>query len=154
MPRGREFLERFRPVGTPGAAAAGEGVPADRRAELAAELEPVLALLADTQREAARLRDEADAYARRQASEAASAATIRLARARRTAEEERVAAAAALARAADAEAVRTRAAAEQQARSVLSAAARRLPELLARVGERLDAELDGLGPPTGGEGTQ
>jgi hypothetical protein len=37
----RDFLERFRPVGTPGASATG--VAADRTAERAAELEPALA---------------------------------------------------------------------------------------------------------------
>ncbi|MYR20416.1 hypothetical protein GTW63_19095, partial [Streptomyces sp. SID6137] len=50
----RDFLERFRPTGTPGASAAG--VPADRTAERAAELEPALARLTDAQREAERIR--------------------------------------------------------------------------------------------------
>lgn len=51
----RDFLQRFRPAGTPGAAAR-PGVPADRQAELAVELEPVFALLAETQDQAERLR--------------------------------------------------------------------------------------------------
>ncbi|CAL2057002.1 protein of unknown function [Streptomyces murinus] len=50
----RDFLERFRPTGTPGASAAG--VPADRTAERAAELEPALARLTDAQQEAERIR--------------------------------------------------------------------------------------------------
>ena len=54
MPRVRDVLHRFRPSGAPGAATAA-GVPADRAAELAAELEPVLALLAETDRECADL---------------------------------------------------------------------------------------------------
>ncbi|MGQ4420037.1 hypothetical protein ACN6LA_007802, partial [Streptomyces sp. SAS_269] len=54
----RDFLERFRPTGTPGAAAVG--VPADRAAERAAELEPALARLTDVQQEAARIRVAAD----------------------------------------------------------------------------------------------
>ncbi|GGY88812.1 hypothetical protein GCM10010300_36140 [Streptomyces olivaceoviridis] len=54
----RDFLERFRPAGTPGASATG--VPADRTAERTAELEPALARLADVQREAARIRAAAE----------------------------------------------------------------------------------------------
>jgi hypothetical protein len=70
-----EFLRRFRPAGTPGAAARA-GVPVDRAAEAAGELAPVLALLADVEsataeiREGARLdamelRDQARARGRR-----------------------------------------------------------------------------------------
>jgi hypothetical protein len=54
MPQWRDFLERFRPAGTPGAAAQG-GVPADRIADTAAELEPVFMMLDDVQAEAARI---------------------------------------------------------------------------------------------------
>jgi len=46
MPQWRDFLERFRPAGTPGAATP-RGVPADRVAEAAAELAPLLSLLDD-----------------------------------------------------------------------------------------------------------
>ena len=46
------MLHSFRPAGAPGAAGAA-GVPADRGADLAAELEPVFALLAGTERECA-----------------------------------------------------------------------------------------------------
>lgn len=53
MPQWRDFLERFRPAGTPGAAAQG-GVPADRTADTASELEPVFLMLDDVQAEAAR----------------------------------------------------------------------------------------------------
>lgn len=52
MPRVRDVLHRFRPSGAPGAATTA-GVPVDRATELATELEPVLALLADTDRECA-----------------------------------------------------------------------------------------------------
>jgi flagellar biosynthesis/type III secretory pathway protein FliH len=55
MPDLRDFLSRFRPAGTPGAAAR-PGVPVDRVAEREAELQPVLALLADTEQQAARIR--------------------------------------------------------------------------------------------------
>lgn len=50
MPRVRDLLYRFRPTGTPGAAAAS-GVPVDRRADLAAELEPLFTRLEATQRQ-------------------------------------------------------------------------------------------------------
>lgn len=58
MPRVRDVLQRFRPSGAPGAATAA-GVPVDRAHELAAELEPVFALLAETERECAVVRDRA-----------------------------------------------------------------------------------------------
>lgn len=54
MPQWRDFLERFRPAGTAGAAAQG-GVPADRIADIAAELGPVFMMLDDVEAEAARI---------------------------------------------------------------------------------------------------
>ena len=54
----RDFLQRFRPAGTPGKAAAA-GVPADRARDLAAELEPVFSLLAGAEAERARILTEA-----------------------------------------------------------------------------------------------
>jgi vacuolar-type H+-ATPase subunit H len=53
-----DLLRRFRPAGTPGAAAAA-GVPVDRAAEAAGELEPILALLAGAESAAADLRERA-----------------------------------------------------------------------------------------------
>lgn len=65
MARSRDFLARFRPVGTPGAAATA-GVPVDRSRELDAELGPVLDALAGTQAQAAAIRvAAADEAARR-----------------------------------------------------------------------------------------
>ncbi|MEV4129565.1 hypothetical protein [Nocardia sp. NPDC049707] len=58
MPQWRDFLERFRPAGAPGA---GAGVPVDRGADVAAELLPVLAVLDDVQAEAERIRADAAA---------------------------------------------------------------------------------------------
>ncbi len=58
MPQWRNFLDRFRPAGTPGAAGR-PGIPADRSADAAAELTAVLALLDDAQEEAARTRQVA-----------------------------------------------------------------------------------------------
>lgn len=54
MPELRDFLDRFRPAGAPGAAARAS-VPADRDRELADELTPVLALLDGTHDECARI---------------------------------------------------------------------------------------------------
>ena len=59
MPRARDFLARFRPVGTPGPAASA-GVPADRIVEATVELEPLFAMLADTEVKAEGIRASAD----------------------------------------------------------------------------------------------
>ncbi len=64
MPQLGDFLSRFRPAGAPGAASRA-GVPADRAAELADELGPVLALLDDTQAECARTVAQAEQQAER-----------------------------------------------------------------------------------------
>ncbi|MER5666739.1 hypothetical protein [Streptomyces mirabilis] len=79
----RDFLMRFRPVGLPGPAAAG-GVPADRSAELAAELEPPLVLLEETEAEARAVRERADEEAarRRRAAERTAEDIVEQARAR------------------------------------------------------------------------
>ena len=58
MARVRDVLYRFRPAGAPGAASAA-GVPVDRAADLAAELEPLLAQLATTERTVAGIREQA-----------------------------------------------------------------------------------------------
>ncbi|MER7159834.1 hypothetical protein, partial [Streptomyces lydicus] len=65
----RDLLMRFRPVSTPGPAATG--VPADRTAELAAELTPTLALLDRTAGQAAAVREAALHEAERIRTEAA-----------------------------------------------------------------------------------
>lgn len=74
MPQLRDFIGRFRPA----------SIPADRHGELAAELEPVLALLAPADRDCARIiaaaREAAakiSADARRQAAEIEAAASER-----------------------------------------------------------------------------
>lgn len=69
MPQLGDFLSRFRPAGAPGAASRA-GVPADRMAELSAELEPVLAMLAQTDATCTRL----VAQAREEAGQIADAA--------------------------------------------------------------------------------
>jgi vacuolar-type H+-ATPase subunit H len=74
LPQLRDFIGRFRPA----------GIPAERHGELAAELEPVLALLAPTDRDCARIiaaaRETAakiSADARRQVAEIEAAASER-----------------------------------------------------------------------------
>lgn len=69
MPQLRDFLDRFRPAGAPGSAATA-GVPADRLAELAAELDPVLALLKDADSQCAVIVAEGEHEAERIAREA------------------------------------------------------------------------------------
>ncbi|MCQ4042727.1 hypothetical protein ACFOSC_10425 [Streptantibioticus rubrisoli] len=59
----RDFLMRFRPASAPGPTATG--VPADRSAELAAELAPPLALLEEAETEARTIRESAAEEARR-----------------------------------------------------------------------------------------
>ncbi len=85
MPQARDFLDRFRPAGAPGAASRA-GVPADRAAELARELEPVLALLAGTDAECGRIiataRQEAEQIAGRAREQAAALAADARPRAR------------------------------------------------------------------------
>ena len=145
MPQGRAFLERFRPVGTPGAAAA-RGVPADRVAELAAELAPVFDLLTATQERGDRIRTAADQEADRRCIEALSGAEAMVSAARRLAESERAAAAADLARAADVEAAQLLAAAARDADAVRQSAGRRMPDLAAAVRSVMAARLAELIP--------
>lgn len=64
MPGWRDFLDRFRPAGAPGAASAG-AIPIDRAAAAAAELMPLLERLDTAQDEVQRLR----AAAREQAAQ-------------------------------------------------------------------------------------
>jgi hypothetical protein len=88
MPGARDFLERFRPVGTPGPAGPA-GVPVDRRAGLQEELAPVLAQLVSTERECARIGDAARKRAARVRADAAAQAAALVAEARTQAEAER-----------------------------------------------------------------
>jgi hypothetical protein len=68
LPQLGDFLSRFRPAGAPGAASRA-GVPADRAAELSAELDPVLALLAAADADCGRLAAEAEQEAGRLAAQ-------------------------------------------------------------------------------------
>ena len=84
MPRARDLLERFSPIGTPGAAAPAS-VPVDRAAEGMRELQPVFDGLAEVQAECAHIRDTARAEAARLRDEATNAAVEIVAIARREA---------------------------------------------------------------------
>ncbi len=136
----RDFLERLRPSGTPGAASLS-GVPADRVAERSAELAAVFAELADLEAQAALIRREAVAEAERRKQAAAEQARALVDTARRDAQaEQRASAASARSRArADTEARMT--AAEQEAATVAERARDRAPALLATVVSQARAEL-------------
>jgi hypothetical protein len=126
----RDFLQRFRPAGAPGAAAA-VAVPADRRAELAAELEPVFAALSAVEDERGRLLAEATAAAERLRAAGRAQAAALVADAGARAEAERAAAAERVrsaAAAADAELIDL---ARAEAELVRRRAAARLPGLVA-----------------------
>jgi vacuolar-type H+-ATPase subunit H len=130
VPQVRDFLDRFRPAGAPGAASAG--VPVDRAGELAAELAPVLALLTDTNAECGRLIASAERDARRIVAEArtqAAAVTADAGRRARSAREEAARQALAEARA---EAAEAEAAAGRQAALVRELAAERMPALVSQ----------------------
>lgn len=141
MPRVRDLLYRFRPAGAPGAASAA-GVPVDRTAELAAELEPLFAQLADTERECAAIREQAhrdaDAIREREAARAGNLVTS----AGDRAEAERVGAAARVQKEAEAEAAIELAAAEGEAAELRRRARRRAPTYVARVVAAVDALID------------
>ncbi|GGR83958.1 hypothetical protein GCM10010269_23850 [Streptomyces humidus] len=128
----RDFLARFRPAPSPGRAAPG-GVPADRSAELRAELAPPLALLEETEAQARTVRERADAAAgirrreaERQAGQIVAEARAEALRVRRRAAEQAV-------RAAEAEAEALLAVADREAAAVRARAGLRIPLLADRV---------------------
>jgi hypothetical protein len=140
MPRVRELLSRFRPAGAPGAAS-GAGVPVDRKAGLAEELEPVLAALDATQRECESLRESTVSAASARVTEATTQAGLIVERARADAAAARAATAAqAHQRAAD-ETARLAADAAAEADEVLRSARQRRPQLVAAVVAAVRREL-------------
>jgi len=140
MPRARDFLARFRPVGTPGAAASA-GVPADRVAEADAELEPLFAMLADTEAEVDRIRASADQRIADSHRLAAERIAEVLARGRLSADAERADASARARAVADQEVAHELAAATAQAARVRQSANDQMnaqvAEIVAAVRERL-----------------
>jgi vacuolar-type H+-ATPase subunit H len=131
MPPLRDFLTRFRPAGSPGAAARA-GVPADRSGELEAEVAPVLALLEDTEAERDRLIGQARHDAEQIVAAARSAADAIAADAARRAEAVREQATQQVVAAARQQAARTTQAATLQAAQIRDLAGRRMPTLVSR----------------------
>lgn len=142
------MLSRFRPAGAPGAATPA-GVPADRRATAAAELEPVFAALAATVAEAEKLHRDAAAAAARDSAAAAERAQALVARARIDGQAQREAEAAALRQRSAAEARQVTEQAQRDADAVSRRAAQRRPELVDRVLDRVRADLSAIGGQVG-----
>jgi vacuolar-type H+-ATPase subunit H len=132
MPPLRDFLARFRPAGSPGAAARA-GVPADRSGELESEVAPVLALLADTEAERDRLISQARREAEQIVSGARSAADTIAADAAQRAETVREQAARHVLTAAREQASRTVEEARKQAAQTGELVRQRMPALVSRI---------------------
>jgi len=145
MPRMRDLLQRFRRAGTPGAPAR-PGVPADRVSELAAELEPVLVMLATTSEAAARIRAEGRREAERRRQEATTRAQSTIASAVSLADADRTHAALRVGRVASAESAATLSSAEEAARDLRRRAAEELPNLVDRVVATVRARLEMTSP--------
>jgi vacuolar-type H+-ATPase subunit H len=127
-----DFLSRFRPAGAPGAAAPA-GVPVDRAAEAAAELEPVLALLAEAESASAAERERAQQDARDIRQQARARADGLVAEARARADGERAAAAARARARGQAESDHLTGQAEQRATARRELTEQRLPGYVGRV---------------------
>ena len=143
MPRLRDILERWRPAGAPGSAG-GVGVPSDRLAAVAQELEPVFAALAEVEQACHRLGEEAQEAAAARLSEAGGQARTLIARGRVDAEAERAAAAARVRELVSADIAHLAAEAEKAADEVRRAAASHRSQQLARVMARVRADLEAV----------
>ncbi|MEU7380347.1 MULTISPECIES: hypothetical protein [unclassified Streptomyces] len=124
----RDFLERFRPAGTPGASATG--VPADRASERAAELEPALDRLTDVQQQAEQIRAAAQETAEALRRDASREAERLVAAAREQAPEVRRKTAEPLLREARRDAEALRAAGDRAASAIHARAMERMPHLV------------------------
>lgn len=134
MPSLREWLRRLLVAGVPGAPAIS-GVPADRAAELEAELEPVFALLQEAVLEARRLEENPQRETDRSRAEEQARAVVAEGGARAGAE--RAAAAAATLARADAERAAMLAEAAKEAERIDRAAAQRMPSLIEELVRRV-----------------
>jgi vacuolar-type H+-ATPase subunit H len=130
MPPLRDFLTRFRPAGSPGAAA---GVPADRSGELESEVAPVLALLDNTEAECERLITQARREAEQVVAAARSEAGAIAADAAQRAETAREQATRRAMTAAREQAARTTEDAGRQAAQIRELARQRMPALVSRI---------------------
>ncbi|MFH8680760.1 hypothetical protein [Streptomyces lydicus] len=148
----RDLLMRFRPVSTPGPGATG--VPADRTAELAAELTPTLALLDRTAGQAAAVREAAVHEAERIRTEAAHRAERLVAGAVDRSDRVRTEAAARLGERGRRDAAAIRAAGQREAAALGYRAAARLPAVADRVTSQVRGQLGlpGLSPRSPGSG--
>jgi len=144
-PPGRNLLERFRPVGTPGAAAPA-GVPADRAADAATEVAPVLAALRPTLDECATIRTAAEEMARQRVADAEEQAQRLLAQFQLEAPEERAVSAAAVRQSGQAAVEQLLADATEETRRLRERAASRLPAVVDHVVALVRADLLGEEP--------
>ena len=133
MPRARDLLERFRPIGTPGAAAPA-GVPADRTADRFRELQPVVDRLVDVDAECVRIRDAATAEAERRRQQAVAEAAAIVAASRIAAPANRTATATRVRQEGAALAVADVEQAEHEAAATTARAQQRMDDYVRRVG--------------------
>jgi hypothetical protein len=148
VPGVRDWLDRFRPAGAPGAATA-TAVPVDRRRVAAAELEPVFAALAGDIERAATLRDAMINDAARRRAEGRESARAVLASAQTSATAERTAEESRLRRLATAQTQLRQQQAAIQAQAVRTRAAQRRAALVGDVLDRVRAEIEELGSRAG-----
>lgn len=127
----RDFLTRFRPAASPGRAAP-TGVPADRSAELRAELAPPLSLFERTEAEARSVREQAAETAASRRREAERQAEAVVAKAREEARRVRARAAEQVLRTAESRAAALLAEADREAAAVQDRAGDRMPGLVDR----------------------
>ncbi len=125
----RDLLDRFRPAGTPGAAAPS-GVPVDRNRQREDELMPVLVLLAETEQESDAVRRSGRDRAEHARSEANAVAASTVATARDQAEAARAEAAARQHRINEARAADEMKAAHRRAGEIASTASERSPAVV------------------------
>lgn len=140
MPRARDLLQRFRPAGTPGAAAR-RGVPEDRIAALSAELEPVLGLLSGSVEQGRRIRDNARASAEHRRRTAIEQAQALVMAAGGQAEPIRAEAGTRISRTAAREAAADLANAKDTASELRRRGAQRIPDLADQVAAEVRARL-------------
>ena len=152
MPGVRDWLDRFRPAGAPGAATA-TGVPVDRREAARTELEPVFAALAGDIARASQRRAAMIAESARRRAEGRDAAQALIARAAASAAAERAAEDTRLRQLTTAQARVRREQASIQAQEIRERAARRRPVLVAEALTRARAEIEELGHRSGDRST-
>jgi hypothetical protein len=144
VPSVREFLERLRPSGTPGAPSAA-GVPVDRVAEVAAELRPLFDALDSVQADAERIRQEATDEAKRIREDGTERARALLADATQRAGAERAAAAAAVEAKREVVVQAILESAQARAREITANATARMPAFESEVQRRAWDQLLTLG---------